>query len=60
MNASGSWQLFKLETCSAVRQSNIVKLPTCELVVNTMKRIASEEIQNELPMRLGAEIAEQQ
>jgi len=61
-NAAGSWQLFKIDTHTRVRRSNMVKLVTGELIIQAMNNIANKEEQSALEpvlQRLG-EIAEEQ
>ncbi len=47
-NASGSWVLWKLETRSRVRRSNLTKLVTSNLINQAMNAVAKEEAQAEM------------
>jgi hypothetical protein len=47
-NASGSWVLWKLETRSRVRRSNLTKLVTSNLIIQAMNAVAKEEAQAEM------------
>jgi hypothetical protein len=60
--AAGPWQLFKIDTRTRVRRSNMVKLVTGELIIQAMNNIANEEEQSALePVRQRMEeIAEEQ
>jgi hypothetical protein len=42
-NSTGSWQLFKISSCTRVHRTNMVKLVTSSLVINAMNAIAEEE-----------------
>jgi hypothetical protein len=42
-NSTGSWILWKIETKSRVRRSNMVKLVTSETIIKTMNAIAQEK-----------------
>jgi len=46
-NSTGSWILWKIETKSRVRRSNMVKLVTSETIIKTMNAIAQEEVEEE-------------
>ncbi len=46
----GSWVLWKIETHSQVRQSNMVKLVTSDILVQMMNAVKKEEVvQDQLP-----------
>ncbi len=47
-NAAGSWVLWKVETQSRVRRSNLEKLVTSDLIVQTMNTIARSEAHAEM------------
>jgi hypothetical protein len=52
-NSTESWILWKIDTRSRVRRSNMVKLVTSENIIKTMKSIAQEEAEEERqPARL--------
>jgi accessory colonization factor AcfC len=52
-NSTGSWILWKIDTRSRVRRSNMVKLVTSKNIIKTVNAIAQEEAEEEQqPARL--------
>jgi hypothetical protein len=44
-NSTGSWQQFKIASCTKVRRTNMVKFVTSGLVIDAVNAIAEEEAQ---------------
>jgi hypothetical protein len=42
-NSTGSWVLWKIDTRSRVRRSNVVKLVTTDAIISVMNAIAEED-----------------
>jgi hypothetical protein len=58
-SSSGSWILWKMNTCMRVHHNNFHKLVTMELVISVMNTIAQQYEHKELK-KITAEITEQQ
>ncbi len=54
-NSTGSWALWKIDTCSRVRRTNMDRLVTTERIINIMNALVTEEREVDQGDRTGAE-----